>query len=50
MAVADVNNDGRLEMVVGDARGNLAAFTYKAVEVWETHLNSQIHQVCGALR
>ena len=47
VAVADVDNDGRLEMVVGDARGNLAAFNYKGKEVWETHLNSQIHQVGG---
>lgn len=49
VAVADVDNDGRLELVAGDARGNLAAFTADGKEVWETHLESQIHQV-GACR
>lgn len=48
MSVADVNADGRLEMVAGDSRGNLAAFDATGKEVWETHLQSQIHQVrCG---
>ncbi len=45
VAVADVDNDGRLELVAADARGNLAAFTAEGKEVWETHLESQIHQV-----
>lgn len=45
MAVADVNNDGKLELVAGDARGNLATFTADGKEVWETHLESQIHNV-----
>ncbi|KAL4443840.1 hypothetical protein ABPG75_011577 [Micractinium tetrahymenae] len=44
VAVADIDNDGRLELVAGDARGNLAAFTADGKEVWETHLESQIHQ------
>lgn len=43
VAVADVNNDGKLELVAGDSRGNLAAFTSEGKEVWETHLQSQIH-------
>lgn len=49
VAVVDLNNDGRLELVAGDARGNLAAFDADGREVWETHLASQIHQVrvCG---
>jgi len=47
VAVADVNNDGRLELVAADSRGNLAAFTADGKEVWERHLQSQIHQVGG---
>jgi hypothetical protein len=44
VAVADVNNDGKLELVAADARGNVAAFTAGGQEVWETHLGSQVHQ------
>ncbi|EFN59749.1 hypothetical protein CHLNCDRAFT_133372 [Chlorella variabilis] len=44
VAMADINADGQLEMVAADSRGNVAAFTAAGKEVWETHLNSQIHQ------
>ena len=47
--MADINADGQLEMVAADSLGNVAAFTAAGKEVWETHLNSQIHQV-GRLR
>lgn len=45
VAVADVNNDGAVELVVGDARGNIAAFDQRGKEVWERHVGSQINQV-----
>lgn len=49
MAVADINQDGALELVVGDARGNLAAFNQLGKDVWERHLGSQINQASAAL-
>ena len=45
VAVADLNNDGKLEMVASDSRGNLAAFDADGKEVWERHLQSHVHQV-----
>ena len=45
VAVADINDDGRLELVAADARGNVAAFTSGGKEVWERHVGSQVHQV-----
>ena len=42
VAVADLNGDGSLEIVAADSRGNVAAFTGGAKEIWERHLNSQV--------
>lgn len=45
VAVGDINNDGYLELVAADARGNVAAFTWKAEELWERHVASLVSQV-----
>jgi hypothetical protein len=50
VAVGDINGDGAVEIVVGDARGNIAVFDQRAQEVWERHVGSQINQVRAALR
>lgn len=47
VAVGDINGDGAVELVVGDARGNIAAFDQHGNEVWERHVGSQINQVGG---
>ena len=43
--MADVNADGRLEVVAADTHGTLAVFTAKAEELWERHVKSGIAQV-----
>ena len=45
VAVGDVNGDGQLELISADARGNVAAFTAKAEELWERHVASAVSQV-----
>ena len=45
VAVGDINSDGALELVAADARGNVAAFTSKAEELWERHVGSLVGQV-----
>ena len=45
VAVGDVNGDGQLELIAADARGNVAAFTAKAEELWERHVASEVSQV-----
>ena len=46
VAVGDIDSDGYLELVAADARGNVAAFTWKAEELWERHVASLVSQVC----
>jgi hypothetical protein len=41
---ADINDDGKIEMVTADAHGNVAAWTAKGEEIWEVHLKSLIPQ------
>ena len=41
---ADINDDGEVEIVAGDTRGNVAAFSITAKEVWERHTGSLIAQ------
>ena len=48
VAVGDINGDGYLELVAADARGNVAAFTWKAQELWERHVASLVSQVWAA--
>lgn len=47
VAVADINNDGFLEVAVGDTKGTLAVFSHKGEELWERHVASAITQVCA---
>lgn len=42
--VVDLNNDGWLEVVVADVRGNVAAFDRFGKEVWERHLATMVTQ------
>jgi len=52
-AVADINGDGEVEIVVADVHGNVAAFNWRGREIWERHLKSLISQVpllCPAAR
>ena len=42
---ADVNDDGKIELVTTDTRGNVAAWTSQGKEIWEVHLKSLIAQV-----
>lgn len=41
---ADINDDGKIEMVTTDTRGNVAAWTTQGKEIWEQHLKSLIAQ------
>ncbi|KAJ7534477.1 hypothetical protein O6H91_13G096300 [Diphasiastrum complanatum] len=42
--VADINDDGELEIVTVDTRGNVAAWTRNGKEIWEVHVKSLISQ------
>jgi hypothetical protein len=42
---ADINDDGKVEIVTTDTRGNVAAWTNQGKELWEVHLKSLIAQV-----
>ncbi|CAI7837363.1 unnamed protein product [Closterium sp. NIES-54] len=44
VVAADVNHDGKLEIIAADTRGNVAAFSSEGKEVWERHLASLIAQ------
>ncbi|MEW5318858.1 MAG: hypothetical protein WDW38_010043 [Sanguina aurantia] len=46
--VADLNNDGQLEICVGDTRGNIAAWSASGEEIWERHVKSLISQAAVA--
>nr|XP_043620532.1 protein DEFECTIVE IN EXINE FORMATION 1 [Erigeron canadensis] len=41
---ADINDDGKIELVTTDTHGNVAAWTPQGVEIWEIHLKSLIPQ------
>ncbi|XP_076944158.1 protein DEFECTIVE IN EXINE FORMATION 1-like [Bidens hawaiensis] len=41
---ADINDDGKIELVTTDTHGNVAAWTPQGVEIWEAHLKSLISQ------
>jgi len=45
VVAADVNDDGKIELVTSDAHGNVAVWTPKGDLVWEKHLKSLIPQV-----
>jgi hypothetical protein len=45
VVAADINDDGILEIVSADVRGNVAAWTRDGKELWTVHLKSLIAQV-----
>ncbi|XP_052176758.1 protein DEFECTIVE IN EXINE FORMATION 1-like isoform X2 [Diospyros lotus] len=44
VVAADINDDGKIELVTTDTNGNVAAWTAQGKEIWERHLNSVIPQ------
>lgn len=44
VVAADVNDDGKIELVTADTHGNVAVWTPKGVLIWEKHLKSLIPQ------
>lgn len=45
VVAADVNDDGKIELVTADTHGNVAVWTPKGDLIWEKHLKSLIPQV-----
>lgn len=45
VVAADINDDGKIELVTADAHGNVAAWTSQGKEIWETHVKSLVPQV-----
>lgn len=45
VVAADINDDGKIELVTTDSHGNIAAWTAQGVEIWEAHLKSLVPQV-----
>jgi hypothetical protein len=41
---ADINDDGKIEMITADVHGNVAAWTAEGEEIWEVHLKSLVPQ------
>ncbi|XP_039144805.1 LOW QUALITY PROTEIN: protein DEFECTIVE IN EXINE FORMATION 1 [Dioscorea cayenensis subsp. rotundata] len=44
VVAADINDDGKIEIVTADTHGNVAAWTTEGDEIWEKHLKSLIPQ------
>ncbi|CAL1378871.1 unnamed protein product [Linum trigynum] len=44
VVAADINDDGKIELVTTDTHGNIAAWTPQGVEIWEIHLKSLVSQ------
>jgi len=44
VVAADINDDGKIEIVTTDSHGNVAAWTAQGAEIWEVHLKSLIPQ------
>ncbi|KAG7965010.1 hypothetical protein I3843_09G201500 [Carya illinoinensis] len=44
VVAADINDDGKIELVTADVHGNVAAWSTKGEEIWENHLKSLIPQ------
>lgn len=42
VAVSDIDQDGKLEIIATDTRGSIAAFRGDGTEVWESHIGSAI--------
>lgn len=45
VVAADINDDGKIELVTVDTHGNVAAWTAQGQEIWEKNLKSLIPQV-----
>ncbi|KAK7294575.1 hypothetical protein RJT34_17464 [Clitoria ternatea] len=45
VVVADINNDGKIELVTADTHGNVAIWTPKGDLIWEKHLKSLLPKV-----
>ncbi|GMJ03198.1 DEFECTIVE IN EXINE FORMATION 1 [Hibiscus trionum] len=41
---ADINDDGKMELVTTDTHGNIAAWTAQGEEIWEVHVKSLVPQ------
>lgn len=46
VVAADINDDGKIELVTTDTHGNVAAWTSQGKEIWERHVKSLVSQVC----
>ncbi|EPS65433.1 hypothetical protein M569_09343, partial [Genlisea aurea] len=44
VVAADINDDGKIELVTTDVHGNVAAWTPQGKEIWETHVKSLVPQ------
>ncbi|XP_015580077.1 protein DEFECTIVE IN EXINE FORMATION 1 [Ricinus communis] len=44
VVAADINDDGKIELVTTDTHGNVAAWTSQGKEIWERHLKSLVSQ------
>ncbi|GER55827.1 defective in exine formation [Striga asiatica] len=44
VVAADINDDGKIELVTTDSHGNVAAWTPQGKEIWETHVKSLVPQ------
>eukprot|EP00258_Populus_trichocarpa_P027423 XP_024443442.1 protein DEFECTIVE IN EXINE FORMATION 1 isoform X2 [Populus trichocarpa] len=44
VVAADINDDGKTELVTTDVHGNVAAWTSQGKEIWEKHLKSLVSQ------
>ncbi|XP_074271530.1 protein DEFECTIVE IN EXINE FORMATION 1 [Silene latifolia] len=44
VVAADINDDGKIELVTADVHGNIAAWTAQGKEIWETHVKSRVPQ------
>ncbi|KAM7463991.1 hypothetical protein LguiA_032112 [Lonicera macranthoides] len=44
VVAADINDDGKIELVTTDTHGNVAAWTAQGKEIWEKHLKSLVPQ------
>ncbi|THF94834.1 hypothetical protein TEA_014334 [Camellia sinensis var. sinensis] len=44
VVAADINDDGKIELVTTDTHGNVAAWTAQGKEIWERHLKSLVPQ------
>ncbi|XP_022852209.1 protein DEFECTIVE IN EXINE FORMATION 1 isoform X2 [Olea europaea var. sylvestris] len=44
VVAADINDDGKIELVTTDTHGNVAAWTPQGKEIWEAHVKSLVPQ------